>query len=98
MEINVNNIKERSLHSLYDVKSLEVIDVNTGTKLGYIKDIVIDIERRRVNSFIFSVNQKRMFGKEDDYELEWENVVKVGRDVILIDGEEFMAIINKNNI
>lgn len=86
------------LHSLSALRNMEVIDVNTGIRLGYIKDIVIDIENKRVDSLILPLEQKRMFSRGEDFELPWDKVVKAGVDVILIDGNEYIDKISKNNI
>lgn len=93
MEENINK-----LHSLSALRSLEVIDINTGTRLGYIKDVVINIQEKKVESLLLPIAQRRMFVKAEDYELPWSKVVKAGVDVILIDGAEFLEKLERNNL
>lgn len=93
MEENINK-----LHSLSALRSLEVIDINTGTRLGYIKDVVINIQEKKVESLLLPIAQRRMFVKAEDYELPWNKVVKAGVDVILIDGAEFLEKLERNNL
>lgn len=93
MEENINK-----LHSLSALRSLEVIDINTGTRLGYIKDVVINIQEKKVESLLLPIAQRRMFVKAEDYELPWSKVVKAGVDVILIDGAEFIEKLERNNL
>lgn len=93
MEENINK-----LHSLSALRSLEVIDINSGTRLGYIKDVVINIQEKKVESLLLPIAQRRMFVKAEDYELPWSKVVKAGVDVILIDGAEFIEKLERNNL
>lgn len=87
-----------NLHSLGTLRSMEVIDINTGTRLGYIKDIIIDIQAKKVESLIMPLTPKKMFSKGEDYELPWEKVVKAGVDVILIEGGDLIEKMSRNNI
>ena len=93
MEENLNG-----LHSLSALRNLEVIDVNTGTRIGYIKDVIVDIENKKVSALLLPMSQRRMFSKGEDYELGWDKVVKAGVDVILVDGAEYLERIMGNNI
>lgn len=74
------------LYSLTAMRSMEVIDVNTGTKLGYIRDVKLDCENYRVVSILIPSMKMSWFSKNDFIEIPWENVQKVGVDVILVDG------------
>lgn len=78
--------------NLSDLQLKEIIDISSGKRLGSIIDIMIDrsgkvlkilIEEKRVSKKLFSNN------KEDVYIL-WNQIVKIGDDIILVD-------INRNN-
>ena len=84
---------EESLSSINGMKTMEVIDVNTGSKIGFIKDIKLDNEAQKVISIILPGETKGWFGKSEDIEISWSKIVKVGIDVILVDYSE--ANINK---
>ena len=80
------------LHSLNALRTMEVIDIKTGSKMGYIKDFVINIEESKVISIILPGTAKGWFSKEEDLEIPWSKVKKAGVEVILLDSadiEEF---------
>lgn len=87
-EENINDNEEVLLHSLNALRTMEVIDIKTGTKLGYIKDLVIDIEDSKVLSILIPGTQKGWFSKEEDIEIPWNKVKKAGMEVIIIDSSE----------
>ncbi len=74
-----------SLHSLNGIKTLEVIDISSGSRVGYIADYVIDCITNRVKYLIIPVGKQGWFSKNDFIEIEWGKIVKIGSDVILVD-------------
>ncbi|MBD7914141.1 YlmC/YmxH family sporulation protein [Clostridium sp. Sa3CUN1] len=76
---------EMLLHSLNALRTMEVIDIKTGSKIGYIKDFVLDIKESRVISILLPGMPKGWFSKDEDIEIPWSKVVKAGIEVILID-------------
>lgn len=73
------------LHSLNAIRSMEIIDVRTGCKLGFVQELVIDIEESKIVSIIIPSGGKSWFNKEEDIEIPWGKVIKAGMDVILVD-------------
>ena len=88
---------ELELHSINAMRNMEIIDIVTGAKLGFIKDFKIDCEENTVISLILPGEIKSWFGKEGEKEIPWDNIVKIGTDVILIKSEEKMEA-NINNV
>ncbi|MGG7176069.1 YlmC/YmxH family sporulation protein [Clostridium paraputrificum] len=78
---------EENLHSINAMRTMEVIEVNSGTKIGFIKDIKIDCEEHKILSIIIPGEAKGWFSKTEDIEVPWENIIKVGMDVLLVDFE-----------
>lgn len=76
------------LHSIGNIRNMEVIDINTGVKLGYIKDLKIDCDDFKVLSLIMPCHKISWFGKTEEKEIPWENIKKVGVDVILVAAQE----------
>lgn len=76
-----------SLHSVNNIKMMEVIDVNMGAKLGFIKDIKIDCDNYKILSILIPVQKNSWFSKMDMLEIPWDKVVKIGVDVILVDSD-----------
>ena len=69
---------------LSDLQDKDVVDIKTGVKIGNIVDIKIDnngvvtslvLERKRFSKLISS---------NDELEILYKNIVKIGEDVILI--------------
>jgi YlmC/YmxH family sporulation protein len=67
---------------------MEVIDINNGVKLGYIKDVKIDCEEHRIVSLILPIQKSSWFSKFEVLEIPWDRVKKVGVDIILVQGDE----------
>ncbi|WP_123054139.1 YlmC/YmxH family sporulation protein [Clostridium sp. JN-1] len=82
--------EDESLYSIVNLKAMEIIDINTGTKMGLIKDFKVDCEQNKIISIIIPSGKMSWFGKSDDIEIPWENIRKIGVDVILVDGEDFI--------
>jgi len=78
------DLMELELHSLNAMRSMEVIDVNTGSKMGFVKDFKIDCDTNKIISLILPGEIKSWFGKEEEIEILWKDIVKIGLDVILV--------------
>ena len=68
---------------LSDLQDKDVIDINTGLKIGNIIDIKVSedgkidsllLEKRKYNKVMFS---------SDNFEVKWNKIEKIGEDVIL---------------
>lgn len=83
---------EGDLFSLTNLRNMEIIDINTGAKLGFIKDLKINCEECKILSIILpsQVFKISLFGKNEDLEIPWSNVKKIGVDVILVDGKKLV--------
>jgi YlmC/YmxH family sporulation protein len=79
---------EMSMYSINNLKSMEVIDINSGIRLGYIKDVKIDCEEHKIISVLLPIQKNSWFSKFEVLEIPWSKVRKVGVDVILVQGEE----------
>lgn len=69
---------------LSDLQTKKVININDGKNIGNIIDVYvtedgnIDLFVIETNKSIFSLN------KESDIKIKWQNITKIGEDVILI--------------
>ena len=72
------------LHSLNAMRNMEVIDILTGSKIGFIKDFKINCDDNKIISLILPGEIKSWFGKEDEKEILWKDIIKIGTDVILV--------------
>ena len=76
-----------------DLRYKEVIDIHSGFRLGYVCDAEFDDAEGRFISLITPGKAKLfgLLGREDDYVLPWNCMVRIGNDIILVEAkEEFM--------
>ncbi len=73
--------------SVNDLKSKEVINVSDGARLGFVSDVEIDLETGRVISLLVPGSYRLMgfLGRDEDTVIRWENIKKIGDDIIIID-------------
>lgn len=86
------------LYSVNAIRSMEVIDVATGSKLGYVRDYKVDLSNNKVVSLFLPSSSKGWFSKEDDIEIPWEKVVKIGVDVLIVDASGIQLNTDENKI
>ena len=85
---------EENLHSINAMRSMEIIDINTGSKIGFLKDIKIDYENQRVVSIMLPGEANGWFSKSEDIEIPWDSIVKVGVDVLLVNYNKIKLLEN----
>jgi len=70
-----------------DIRNKEVINVSTGLRLGYVNDIEVDVNNGNVLSIIVPGQGRYLglFGRDEDCVIPWENVSRIGEDIILVD-------------
>ena len=70
-----------------ELKKREVINIQDGKRLGFVQDFDIDLYHGEVRALVVPGPNKLLgfFGKDKDYIIKWEDIVKIGSDVILVD-------------
>ncbi len=70
-----------------DLRYKEVINVNTGLRLGYVSDGVFDIKTGRMRALVVPGAYRVMglFGRNEDYVIPWEAIRRIGDDIILVE-------------
>lgn len=71
------------------LRELEVIELNSGVRLGKVEDLIIDTEMHKVVSILVS-KPKGLFKINDCLEVPWAKIKRIGSDVIIIDGVEYI--------
>ena len=79
---------ESLMFAINNLRQMEIIDINSGSKMGYIKDLKVDCDDYRIISIILPTQKSTWFNKNNNIEIPWEKVKKVGVDVILVDGSD----------
>lgn len=69
-----------------DIKQKEVVNIEDGTRLGFVADVEIDFERGVVDAVIVPGHPRALglFGRSDDYVIPWDQICKIGEDYILV--------------
>ncbi|NLV37450.1 MAG: YlmC/YmxH family sporulation protein [Clostridiaceae bacterium] len=73
-----------------DFKQKEVVNISDGRRLGFVCDVEIDLEQGKVEAVVLP-GVGRLFGllgKESEFIIPWEKIVKIGEDIILVDLDE----------
>ena len=69
-----------------ETKMKEVINIVNGERLGYIHDFEIDLDKGTIVAMIMSGSPKglSLFTKPNDIIINWNEIVKIGQDTILV--------------
>lgn len=69
-----------------DLQAKEIIDISSGRRVGVIVDVVVDT-KGNINKLILDKRLgKRILSQgKEDVELLWNQIVKIGDDIILVD-------------
>ena len=71
---------------LSEIQNKDVINLNTGMKIGNIIDIKINSESGKIESFILERKKfSSIFNSNDEIEIYWTQINKIGEDVILVE-------------
>ena len=68
---------------LSEIQNKDIVNLKDGKKIGNIVDIEID-NNGTIHSLIIQKNNFNIF-KSSDIEIKWNQIKKIGEDVILVD-------------
>jgi YlmC/YmxH family sporulation protein len=69
-----------------DLQAKEIIDISTGRRIGSITDIIVDDKGNIIKLLLDKRIGKRLLTvQKEDAELNWNQIVKIGDDIILVD-------------
>ena len=70
-----------------DLRCKEVINICDGCRLGYVCDVEVNTANGCLVSIIVPGPCRffGLFGREDDYIIRWENIKRIGDDIILVE-------------
>ncbi|MGI6343613.1 MAG: YlmC/YmxH family sporulation protein [Bacillota bacterium] len=73
-----------------ELRVREIVNVLDGQRLGYISDLDLDLEAGRIKGLLIVESGRvlGLFGKDNEIYIPWEQVVKIGTDVILVELDE----------
>ena len=90
-------MEDELLFSANAIRNMEVVDISTGSKLGFVKDFKVNINENRITSIIFPSPNKSWFNKGEDIELSWDKIIKIGIDVLIVDASSIISQLQENN-
>jgi len=73
-----------------DLRYKEVININTGVRLGYVNDALFDSQTGKIAALVAPGPGRLLglLGRHDDYVIPWECVKRIGDDIILVDAPD----------
>lgn len=73
-----------------ELREKEVINVRDGSRIGVIEDVKVDLSKGEVTAVIIPRLGKvfSLFGKNQDIMINWNDIIKIGIDTILVDLKE----------
>ncbi len=73
--------------SINELKTKEVINVSNGARLGFVTDVELDLDTGKLTAIVVPGAYKMMgfLGREEDIIIKWENIKKIGDDIIIIE-------------
>lgn len=80
-------------YTLNDIRSKEVINIRSGSKIGYVDDIEFDAESLTVKSLIIYGRGRflGLFGRDDDVVIKCRDIEIIGTDTILVSTNEVIS-------
>ena len=69
---------------LSDLQSKDIINTNDGKKIGTIIDVIIGEDGKMTNLVVEKGKLFSKFSNKDELEIGWNQVKKIGEDVILV--------------
>jgi len=69
-----------------DLRNRDVVNLLDGKRLGNIIDIDLDLENGKVVALVLPGRTRGfLFSKREDIVVPWNKIVRIGRDVILVE-------------
>ncbi|MGI5901240.1 MAG: YlmC/YmxH family sporulation protein [Desulfitobacteriia bacterium] len=79
-----------------ELRVLDVINIEDGRRLGPVIDLDLDLEKGVVKGIVIlsSLRSKGLFsgGRNEDLYIPWDKIIKLGVDVILVDGRDIISL------
>ena len=69
---------------LSELQNKDIINVGDGKKIGNIIDIIIDPTGKMQSMVVETTKGLAIFKNREDLEIKWQQIEKIGEDVILV--------------
>ena len=73
-----------------DLRNKEVINISSGKRLGFVCDVEFDLICGKILAIVLPPRKIKLFSfaKTDDIIIKWDQIKKIGNDIIIVDFEE----------
>jgi len=80
---------------MYDLRQKEIVNINDGSRFGFVSDLDIDINEGHVTALIVPGPGRVLgvFGRDQEYRIPWKKIHKIGEDIILVDCETTKVLV-----
>lgn len=73
---------------LSEIQNKDVINLTTGVKIGNIIDVKINADTGKIESFLLEKKKFSNFFSNEEIEIYYEQIKKIGEDVILVESSK----------
>jgi len=70
---------------LSDLQNKDIVNMKDGKKIGNIIDVIIDNNGNMESLIVQKSKFINMFSSSNEFEVKWNQIKKIGEDVILVD-------------
>ena len=70
--------------NISELQSKDVVDIKDGRKIGNLIDVTITSDGRVKSIIIEQMKKMKVFNTGEDIEISWQQIEKIGEDVILV--------------
>ena len=74
---------------LSELQKKEIIDINSGKRIGIIIDVVVSPEGT-IKNLIVEERKIKRFTANEERTINWQQIIKIGDDIILIDTKKYV--------
>lgn len=70
-----------------ELRNKEVINIDSGCRMGYVCDVEFDLETGKIESLIIprKTGVFGLFTRNDEYIIPWKEIKKIGEDIIFVE-------------
>lgn len=70
--------------NISELQSKDIVDIKDGRKIGNLVDVTITSDGRVKSIIIEQIKKMKVFNTGEDIEISWQQIEKIGEDVILV--------------